>query len=331
MVPLPRGVHRELAAPQRHRDRRTTLAGHPASMMPRIPLPSPFDSSPFTRAQALSAGLGKKRVDGSDLLRPYRGVRHPAAVSLGLEARCRAFATTMRGDAFFNSVTAALLMELPLPRALRDDQGVHVAVPAPVRSSTARGVIGHKVQLMGDDWRMWHGLRVSTPERTWCELSALLSLPDLVAVGDHLIQWERPICSRDDLAAATARFPGRRWRRVLAKALEHLDSRSESPQESRLRVILSLAGISGLVANLRITVRGTTYRADLALPRWKVAIEYQSDYHRDPGQWRKDMSKRESIASVGWHTMEVNADDLNDGVELAARVRAVLASRPILD
>lgn len=78
-------------------------------------------------------------------------------------------------------------------------------------------------------------------------------------------------------------------------------------------------------------MRGTTYRADLALPRWKVAIEYQSDYHRDPGQWRKDMSKRESIASVGWHTMEVNADDLNDGVELAARVRAVLASRPILD
>ena len=114
-------------------------------------------------------------------------------------------------------------------------------------------------------------------------------------------------------------------------SLTLLDNRSESPQESRLRVILSLAGVHGLVANLRITVRGKNYRADLALPRWKVAIEYQSDYHRDRGQWRKDMTKRESLASVGWYTMEVNADDVDDGPELAARVRAVLESRPHVD
>ena len=299
-------------------------------MKPRIPLPPPFATSPFTRAQALKLGLGKKRVDGADLLRPFRGVRHPAAV-LNLEARCHAFATTMRSDAFFSSVTAALLMGLPLPLAHHKDLTIHVAVPAPSRSSVAKGVSGHKVQLMGGDSREWHGLRVSTPERVWCELGAVLSLPDLVAVGDYLIHWERPICSEADLAAAAQRYPGRRGRGLLVEALAHLDDHSESPQESRLRVILALAGIEGLIANLRIPVRGKSFRADLALPRWKVAIEYQSDYHRDPDQWRKDMTKRESLASVGWHTMEVNADDLDDGPELAARVRAVLASRPTID
>lgn len=297
-------------------------------MKPRIPLPSPFDSAPFTRAQALSAGLGKKRVDGTDLLRPCRGVRHPAAVPFTLEMRCRALTLTMREDAFFNSVTAALLMGLPLPRTLQNETNIHVAVPSPTRAPAARGITGHKVQLMGGDWRLWHGLRVSSPERVWCELAADFSLPDLVAVGDYLIHWERPICSESDLAAAVSRYPGRRGRSVLMAALASLDNRSESPQESRLRVILSLAGVHDLVANLRITVRGKSYRADLALPRWKVAIEYQSDYHRDAGQWRKDMTKRESLASIGWHTMEVNADDLDDGPELAARVRAVLESRP---
>jgi very-short-patch-repair endonuclease len=300
-------------------------------MKPRIPLPRPFDAAPFSRSQALGAGLGKKRVDGADLLRPFRGVRHPASLPLTLEARCRAFAVSMRSDAFFNSVTAALLMGLPVPRALHRDPTIHVAVPSPARSSAAHGATGHKVQLMGGDWRLWNGLRVSSPERVWCELSVELSLPDLVAVGDYLIFWERPICSKGDLAAAAQRYPGRRGSGILLAALAHLDEHSESPQESRLRVILSLAGIHGLVANQRITVRRKNYRADLALPRWKVAIEYQSDYHRDADQWRKDMTKRESIASVGWHTMEVNADDLADGPGLAARVRAVLASRPIVD
>jgi very-short-patch-repair endonuclease len=300
-------------------------------MKPRIPLPPPFASSPFTRAQALRSGLGKKRVDGADLARPFRGVRHPLAVPLTLEGRCRALSTTMRADAFFNSVTAAQLMGLPLPRDLQNDPAIHVAVPAPARSSTARGVIGHKVQLMGDDARVWHGLRVASPERVWCELAAVLALPDLIAVGDYLIYWERPICTEGDLESAIERFRGRRGKPRLVKALAHLDDRSESPQESRLRVILSLAGIEGLVANLTVPVRGKRYRADLALPRWKVAIEYQSDYHRDPGQWRKDMTKRESLASVGWLTMEVNADDLDDGPELVARVLAVLASRPVFN
>ena len=152
----------------------------------------------------------------------------------------------------------------------------------------------------------------------------MLSVADLVAVGDHLIHWQSPLCTLDDLQAAIARYPGRRGRTVLTEAIGLLDDHSESPQESRLRVLLHSVGIVGLVANLRITVRGRRYRADLALPRWKVAIEYQSDYHRDADQWRKDMSKRESIATIGWHTMEMNADDLSLGRELGERVRGVV-------
>jgi very-short-patch-repair endonuclease len=182
---------------------------------------------------------------------------------------------------------------------------------------------------MGDDVRLWRGLRLSSPERTWCELGAVLGVSDLVAVGDYLIHWRRPFCSINDLARAVRRYPGRRGLRALTAALPLLDERSESPQESRLRVLLLAEGIEGLATNLVITVRGRNYRADLALPRWKVAIEYQSEYHRETEQWRRDMSKREEIATVGWHTMEVNADDLDRGARLADRVRATIAGRPV--
>ena len=98
-----------------------------------------------------------------------------------------------------------------------------------------------------------------------------------------------------------------------------------------MRVLLALAGITGLTANLWISVRGRRFRADVAIPRYKLVLEYQSAYHQDTAQWRKDMTKREMLATAGWHTMEVNADDVDDGPELAARVRAVLESRPHVD
>ena len=297
-------------------------------MSPRILLPSPLDSAAFTRADALARGLGKKRVDGPDLLRPFHGVRHPAAIALTFEARCRALALRVPATAFFNSTSAARIMGLPLPLSLLEDSRVHVAVVAPARAPSGRGVIGHQVAPMGGDARTWHGLRVSSPERVWCELGTVLDVSDLVAVGDYLIHWRRPFCTTDDLADAMLRYPGRRGRRTLTAAHRLLNERSESPQESRLRVLLLAAGVEGLAANLVITVRGRNYRADLALPRWKVAIEYQSDYHRETAQWRRDMSKREEIATVGWRTMEVNADDLHPGGGLADRVRAVIADRP---
>lgn len=296
-------------------------------MSSRIPLPAPLDRAPFARHQALALGVGKKRVDGRDLLRPFHGVRHPASVPLTFEAQCRAFFSRMPGDAFFCSVTAARLMGLPLPFRLERDPRLHVAVPSPRHASTARGVVGHKVKLAGDDVRQWHGLPLSSPTRTWCELGAELSLADLVAGGDYLIDWRMPFCSVAELESAVAAYPGRRGKPILAAALPLLNDHSESPQESRMRVLLASAGIAGLVANLWITVRGRRYRADVAIPRHKLLLEYQSEYHNDTAQWRKDMTKREVLATAGWYTMDVNADDLNNGVEFVERVKVVITSR----
>jgi very-short-patch-repair endonuclease len=241
---------------------------------------------------------------------------------------CRAYTPVMRADAFFCSITAAVIMRVPLPPALQHVRKLHVAVPHPVRAPEGRGIIGHAVKLMGDDTRVWEGLRVSSPERLWCELSAVLSMSQLVAAGDYLIHREHPITSIARLVEAVGRYPGRAGAARRRESLPHLDPGAESPPESELRVLVRLAGLKGFVANRWVQVPGARYRGDLVCAERKLIIEYQGAYHFDPTQRRRDMTRIERLRAAGWFVMEVNADDLGDPEELLARIRRVYESRP---
>ena len=142
-------------------------------MAARIPLPEPLSSGPFTHAEGLERGLGKSRLAGRDLARPFHGVKVPGAMPATVVERCRAFLLRMPPGAFFNSVTAAQIIGVPLPRPLELATDLHVATISPGTAPASRGVVGHKIQLMGADTRSWNGLVISSPERMWCELSGL--------------------------------------------------------------------------------------------------------------------------------------------------------------
>ncbi|WP_411699355.1 endonuclease domain-containing protein [Conyzicola sp.] len=296
-------------------------------MNPRIPLPDPLDSGPFSYAQARARGVSPGRLRGPDLRRPFHGARDPGTKT-DVVARCHAYRPVMRHDAFFCSVTAAVIAHVPLPARLEHGRLLHVAVPQPVRAPEGKGIRGHSVQVAAGDVRDWDGLRISAPERLWCELSAVLTVPQLVAAGDYLVQRHGPHTSIERLAGASAMYPGRIGGPKRAECLPYLDPGSESPMESELRVIVITAKIPGFVANLSITVPGARYRGDLAFPHKKVIVEYQSEYHFDPAQRRKDMTRIDRLQAAGWFVMQVNLNDLNDPDELVARIRSVLDSRP---
>ena len=296
-------------------------------MAARVPLPEPLDSGPFTHAQGLAQGLGKGRLAGRDLARPFHGIKVPTKRPLGLIERCRAYTLRMPQGAFFNSVTAALVIGAPLPLRLEKSVELHVATVAPSRPLTARGIIGHKVKLMGDDTREWNGLIISSPERMWCELAEILQLHELVAVGDYLIHWRSPFTSLAALRSALDRFPGRRGKPMARVALSMLNERIESPKESELHVILIQAGIDAFEINFPILVARTRYRADFADPVLKVILEFQGDYHRNARQWRADMTRISKLEEADWYVMQLNSDDLRDPVELVYRIQNARARR----
>ncbi len=293
------------------------------------PIPEPLDRA-FSTSDAVAAGFGYGRLRGADLTRPFHGVRERAAAGTLLE-RCTSYATRMADDEFFCSVTAAQLHGIPLPLAQEHDTRVHVAVPNPRRGPRSRGVVGHKFVVVPTAGEVvdLDGLRVSSPERSWCEAGALLDLDALVAAGDHLIRPANQLSSAHRLRAVLERHPAPRSRALLHEAFSLLDPGAESPKESALRLVLMRAGISGFRTNLRVTIpsTGRRRRIDLAFEREMVAFEYQGDHHRDPHQWRDDMTRVAELESLGWKVVFVNDDDLRHPERLVSMARRVLASR----
>ncbi len=211
----------------------------------------------------------------------------------------------MASHAYFCGATAAVLMSIPLPRRHEESRVLHVAVPPPFRTPTGKNIRSHTFVSHPDHVGSWHGIRISSAEFTWCQLGAVLTLPDLVAAGDYLIHHRLPFTTAERLEVAVADYAGRRGNPALRAALPLLNDRSESRRESLLRVLV---------------VTGER----------KVVIEYQSRFHDESKDFRADMTRISRLEADGWFVMQVNNDDLSNPRELAERIRTVLKVRPLM-
>ena len=282
----------------------------------------------FSTSAATAAGVPYARLRSVELGRPYHGVRETSPAET-LVDRCASYRARMLTGEFFCSITAALLHGIPLPLAQEEDPRLHVAVPNPRRAPRSAGIAGHKFMVQpprGEVVELF-GLPVSSPERAWCELGAVLDVVALVVAGDHLIRAANRLSSAARLRATLERHPARRGREALHLAFSLLDPGAESPKETELRLLLRAAGLVPFRTNLRVWTGRRWRRIDLAFEREMVALEYQGDHHRDPRQWRDDMTRIAELESIGWKVVYVNADDLRDPDALVARIARVLASR----
>jgi hypothetical protein len=293
--------------------------------MPRDPelLPTSLGEI-FTREEALANGLTLGRLRRRDLDRHVRGVRAAAGSASDFATRCQMFQRRLGPRIHFSHATAALLVGAPIPVTAISDV-LHVTVAAPARAPHARGIVGHSRQIFPTDVVTTAGVRHSSPARMWCELGGL-TIPDLVALGDALIQQPRPMASIADLSERLEMGDRITRSRRLRTALGLLDPRAESPQESRLRCLLALGGLPPADINhtLVASESGHDIRPDFTFARQRVILEYQGDYHRSRAQWRADMTRRSRLETDGWRVMELNADDLKNPRELCARIRRLL-------
>lgn len=295
------------------------------SRRPR-PLPPELEGNPFTVAEARSSGVSRRRTRAADLRTPFRGVRVPAG-EITLLTACRGRLLALSEGAVISHITAARLHGMPLPPALARARVVHVSVSTGTRAPEGRNTAGHQVALSPTDVDSRHGILGTTPERTFCDLAGMLSLAQLVTVGDYLLR--RRVVSRATLAAAVDAYPGRRGNALRHRALELLDERSESPKESELRVLLVEAAFPCPISNARVRdARGRfVARVDLSYPDLKIAIEYEGDHHRDKAQWRADLARRRRLEALGWIYLSVTQDDLTNPSALLADLTAALHNR----
>ncbi len=81
------------------------------------------------------------------------------------------------------------------------------------------------------------------------ELASLLTLVDLVVVGDHLVRRRRTTCA--DLVAWCAQSSDR-GAQAARRAAAYVRDRVDSPMETRVRMLIVLAGIPEPEVNLTV-------------------------------------------------------------------------------
>ena len=233
--------------------------------------------------------------------------------------------------AFFYGTTAAFLHGLPLPpRLKRNTLPLHVAVMAGQRRVVARDIVAHHVTIQPDDVGTIDGLRVTTVERTWCDLAATgLTLAELVAAGDAALWRRDPKTQIRGIRAATARYEGRRGARLIRDALPLLTDRSDSPPESELRVAFIQAGLPRPLPNYEIRHFGRLVAtSDLAWPESLVLVEYEGEHHlTDARQWAYDIERYARLTELGWTVIRATVADYRDPSTLLARVARALTAR----
>jgi hypothetical protein len=209
----------------------------------------------------------------------------------------------MAPGSYFSHLTGAHLLGFPLGQI--NDHRLHVTTPH--QPPRAVGVIGHRGPASAYRYR---GLPVATPAATWVQLAGLVPHDQLVIAGDFLTRRKRPFCSLDELErAASAR--GTRGIRIIREALREVRSGTDSPMETRVRLLLVRAGLPEPVIGYTIRNAAGDFvgTPDLSYPAQRIAIEYEGDHHRaDRAVFADDIERRELMQEAGWYVIRVIAD-----------------------
>jgi hypothetical protein len=254
----------------------------------------------------LRAGISIAELTSRRFQRVFHGVYLPAGVLLTPVERARAALWVSPSGSYASHHTAASIWKGTPP----DDARTHVSVPGSLSRSQRRGIAAHRA-LDTPDLRRHRGIAVSSPAQCFCELATDgADLVALVTTGDSLVAAgaARP----DQLIAAAGEWTRKRAA-VAQRAARLVRSGVDSPKESRLRMLVVLAGLPEPQVNVVLRYPNGDWRRrfDLCYRDLKLGIEYDGRQHlTDAQQWARDIERREELEREGWRIVVVQAEQL---------------------
>ena len=277
-------------------------------MNQRKPLPVGLHPDAFRVADALDAGVSRKRLRAGDLTTHFRGAR---ARTNDLR---RALLPVMASGDAFTGPTAAQIWQLPLPRRQSNDPRIHVSLLGN-RRMRRPGVISSR-RVSGIPV-VFDGLPVLDPIATLMSLGSTLSSPDLTAVLDRMITGTlttAPITTLAEVDAALDAAAARRGIRRLRAARVDARMGAWSRPETLLRLLIVGAGLPEPTLNAPVALSGEGFAyPDLAWPQFMIAIEYDGRWHDStPGQPDADAVRHERLVDAGWMVVRIRSGELFD-------------------
>lgn len=262
-------------------------------------------------SEALADGTLTRQMLRTRYVKVHHNVYAPLGLDLNAVQRAKAAwlwpqrKATLAGDS-----PAAMLGTRWLPRDAPAELA-RVRYPAPP------GIVIHGGAFADDETCTVGGIACTTPARTAYDIGRRVQDDEAVVRIDALLNATG--CAASEIERLAGRYSGARGIRQLRTWLALVDSGAESPQETKLRLLLVRAGLPKPRTQIAVGSR----RIDMGWPNWMVGVEYDGAQHwTDPRQHAEDIERLEFLAAQGWTIVRVSARQLRyDPGGVVRRVR----------
>lgn len=290
--------------------------------MPAARVPDVLRKRPFTTATAARYGVTRTALQSDPWRHLLRNVWVHRDVDDTREIRLEAVRLILGPHTFICGLTAAWVYGIDV----QDRRGelVWVGCRTGHRLRSRDGCQFKEITVEDSDLQQVDGITMTTPLRTAFDCARWLSIVEAVVVADALAHAEA--ITRAELAAYLASHRGLRGVRQVDRVIDLMEPKSESPMETRVRLLLVFAGLPRPEPQLVVLDRNDQFvaRADLGYRHARLLIEYDGAWHWH--QRAADEQRRETLRDLGWKVLVVTSDDYYRTPErTVARVRAALS------
>lgn len=273
-----------------------------------------------------SNGIGGHEGFAPGFRKLYRGVHVPPDANVDPVWRMRGALKRAGGGAVIAGISAAILHGIAW---YEDDFVVEVCRNAKGQGRNRGGINVVRSELEPDDVTVIEGLPV---------LSAVRTAYDL---GRRRPEW-RALGHLDDLLGAAGvesrvlwhyvtAHPDTRGVRQIRDLIQYVDTKSESPPESWLRLCLIRGGLPKPESQIALhdTSGQECARLDLGYRRYQIGVEFDGEeFHSNAEQRAHDNSRDAKARRLGWEIVRVRRHDLReDADEIVRRVEKLLWER----
>jgi hypothetical protein len=252
-------------------------------------VPAELRSRPFTRAEALAAGITPRVLEGVQFVRLHHEVYRHRDHRPCFDDEVRAARLALPEGARTTGITRIQELGLdtgpraPLHFVVEGDH--HVALP---------GVFLHRTSLMPPEDGV--GVRAEAAFVAYCAEGRTV---DAIKVGSVLLYREIM-----DMAALLKLVRGQPWRHGCAQArslTEHLDARCRSLPEAELLALVRFAGMPEPEVNAPVVLPdGSGVTPDFWYAAWRRAVEYEGSQHQeDRAQYTADIDRYAAFRRAG--------------------------------
>lgn len=289
-------------------------------MPQRAPLPSEINRRGFASKELDTFGLHRGRIAALDIKKSPVNLIYLSTDEENSEIDVARALMKSFPDMWLSHTTAARLQGLFIPERLRKDHRLHVTVPFGASPVRRRGVAGYRSRNQ-DRLTFVDGVRISSHVRSVLEISSLLTVQELVILGDQLVRIPRPgfenrtgaHISLDDWGALTmsAKLPKKE---NLLRSLAHVRVGADSPPETLLRLRLVESGYPEPELQIpAIPENKYSPTADMGYQKFRIALHYDGAVHYSASSFAKDQNRDHAFDSRGWKNIRCSAADAKAG------------------